>query len=334
MERGARIMHERSAPWREADLVAIAGNSPESCRRAASEHPECRIHDDYRRMLDEQPLDAVDIVLPSNLHYAVASDALRRGKHVLLEKPMTLCTDDCTRLIELARSQQCLLAVGHELRLSSLWGRVKELIEAGAIGEPRYCMIELWRNPYRPGSGGWRYDINRVGSWILEEPIHFFDLARWYFLAAGDPQSVFAQANGRQPGHPELYDNFTAIVTFAGGRYAVLSQTLAGWEHHQVAKITGTTGALWANWSGAMDRTFQPTFSLKVQRGEKIEDEAITKPSGEVYELVDEVDHFVNAVQNGAPLPCTGEDGRWSVAMCLKAEESLRLGQAVTLGGF
>ena len=319
---------------RDAELVAIAGHSLESCGRAAAEHPECRVYDDYRRLLQEQRLDAVDVVLPSDLHYEVAADVLRSGRHLLLEKPMTLCIDDCTRLIELAKSQRRLLAVGHELRLSSLWGRVKQLIDEGAIGEPCYCLIELWRRPYRLGSGGWRYDINRVGSWILEEPIHFFDLARWYFSAVGDPQSVFAQASSRQPDHPELHDNFSATLTFAGGRYAVISQTLAGWEHHQVAKITGTTGALWASWSGAMDRTFEPTFSLKVQRGEHLEEVSISQPSGEVYELVDEVDRFLQAVRTGTQLPCTGEDGRWSVALCLKAEESLRAGQPVLLGRF
>ena len=70
-----------------------------------------------------------------------------------------------------------MLAIGFELRLSSVWGKVKAMLDAGAIGEPRYVLIELWRRPYRTGSDGWRYDPARVGSWILEEPIHFFDFA-------------------------------------------------------------------------------------------------------------------------------------------------------------
>ncbi len=62
------------------------------------------------------------------------------------------------------------------------------MIDRGAIGEPQYCLIELWRKPYRLGSNGWRYDISRVGNWILEEPIHFFDLARWYLGSLGEPR--------------------------------------------------------------------------------------------------------------------------------------------------
>jgi myo-inositol 2-dehydrogenase/D-chiro-inositol 1-dehydrogenase len=317
----------------EAALVSIACRSEESAARARDRCPNAKIYSDYRQMLDEEELDAVDVVLPSDLHYRVARDVLESGRHLLLEKPMTLVIEEATALVNLARQQGKLLAIGHELRLSSLWGRVKEFIDAGAIGEPIYCLIELWRRPYRLGSGGWRYDIERVGSWVLEEPIHFFDLARWYMESAGAPVSVYAKGSHRRLDHPELLDNFSAVVTFEKGGYAVISQSLAAWEHHQTVKLTGREGAIWAKWSGAMDRTFEPTFELQVQRGEVLERIPIEKPSGEVYELVDEVKRFVEAIGGHGTVGCSGEDGRWSMGLCLKAEESLRLGEPVRLTG-
>lgn len=315
-----------------AKLAAIAARSDESVARARTDHPGARVYADYREMLRAEDLDLCDVVLPSDLHFAVGRDVLESGRHLLLEKPMALSLEHCRELIELARSRGRLLAIGHELRLSSLWGKVKELIDTGAIGEPLYALIELWRRPYRLGSGGWRYDAGRVGDWILEEPIHFFDLARWYLAGAGDPVSVYAAANGKRPDHPELHDNFSAIVHFPGGRYAVIAQTLAAWEHHQTAKLTGTAGAISAAWSGAMDRTFDPTFSLKLQRTDgPVETIPITAPSGEVYELVDEVAAVVQCVREGTPPPCSGEDGWWSTAMCLKAAESLKTGRPVPI---
>ena len=314
----------------DATLVAIAANSDASVAKAKTDHPTARVYADYREMLAKEDLELCDVVLPSHLHFPVAYDVLQAGRHLLLEKPMALSLDHCTQLIDLAKARGRILAVGHELRMSSLWGKVKELIDAGAIGDPLYALIELWRRPYRQGSGGWRYDIDRVGNWILEEPIHFFDLARWYFSAAGDPVSVYAAANSKQPDHPELHDNFSAILNFPRGRYAVISQTLAAWEHHQTAKLTGTGGALWASWSGAMDRTFEPTFNLKLQTGEKLEEVAIAKPSGEVYELVDQVAAVVRAVRDGTGVPCTGQDGWWSAAMCLQAGRSLETAQPVS----
>ncbi|MBY0586952.1 Gfo/Idh/MocA family oxidoreductase [bacterium] len=325
----ARAIHEVSG----AELVSIAAHSDESVVRAREQYPQVQVYSDYRAMLEKEDLDAVDIVLPSDLHYRVACEVLESGRHLLLEKPMTLDLSEASALVRLARERGKLLAVGHELRLSSLWGRVKDLIDEGAIGQPIYCLIELWRRPYRLGSGGWRYDINRVGSWILEEPIHFFDLARWYMASAGEPTSIYAQASHRRLDHPELLDNLSAMVTFEKGGYAVISQSLAGWEHHQTVKVTGQHGAIWAKWSGAMDRTFAPTFDLHLQRGESLEQISIDKPSGEVYELVDEVGRFVEAIQGNGVVGCTGEEGRWSMAMCLKAEESLRTYMPISLTG-
>jgi myo-inositol 2-dehydrogenase / D-chiro-inositol 1-dehydrogenase len=311
--------------------VAICVPSEESRARAASENPTAVIYSDYRQMLDGSDLDLVDVVIPSHLHHEIAMAVLQSGRHLLLEKPMALTTADCDDLIRTAREYNRLVCVGHELRMSALWGKVKTLIDAGAIGEPLHALIELWRRPYRPGASGWRFDINRVGNWVLEEPIHFFDLARWYFASAGEPESVFAMANGRQPGHPELHDNFSAMVQFPGRRYAVITQTLAGWEHHQTAKVTGTTGALWAKWSGAMDRTFHPTFSLHLQDGDSGQEVEITSPTGEVYELVEEVQMMVRAVREGTPIASDAVDGWWSVALCQAAQKSLSTALPVSL---
>jgi myo-inositol 2-dehydrogenase/D-chiro-inositol 1-dehydrogenase len=310
---------------RAAELAAIITRSAENQAEARRRHPRAAIFSEVAELLARPDIEVVDVVLPSYIHFQVASQVLQARKHLLLEKPMALTVADCQTLVEQARKQDRLLAIGHESRLSSLWGTVKQMIDTGAIGNPLYVLIELWRNPYRTGAEGWRYDIDKVGNWILEEPIHFFDLARWYLASAGNPVSVYARANSRQPGHPELQDNFSAIVNFPAGVYAVISQTLSAFEHHQIAKITGTRGALWASWSGAMDRTFHPTFSLKHFDGHKITDVPITKTSGEVYELAEEIAMMAKAVRERGKLWATGEDGAWSVKMCLKAQESVRL---------
>ncbi len=312
-----------------AQLAAIAERSDENRAAAQQQHPAAACYSDYREMFQREQLDAVDIVLPTHLHFDAAKAALEAGCHVLLEKPMCPQLAQCDELIALAQAKGLHLAIGHEFRLSSLWGRVKQMVEEGAIGEPRYCLIELWRNPYRQGTGGWRYDIKRVGNWILEEPIHFFDLARWYFARAGEPVAVFARASHKRDEHPELQDNFSAMINFPNGGYAVISQTLAGYEHHQVVKLTGTRGALWASWSGALDRTFHPTYALKHFDGEKLQEIALTGTTGEVYELEEEVASMTAAIRGGALRCATGADGRWSVALCLKAQESVDTGKVV-----
>lgn len=314
-----------------ASLAAIAAASESTQKAAAEAYPDAKIVGDYREIFADDSIDACDIVLPSHLHFDAATQALAGGKHLLLEKPMALTVQDCDRIVQLADEQQRVLAVGHELRLSSMWGLAKQMVDDGFIGDPLYALVELSRKPYRPGASGWRYDIDRVGNWVLEEPIHFFDLARWYLSACGDPVEIHARANSRQEGHPELQDNFSALMSFETGAYAVVSQTLCAFEHHQTVKLSGTKGALWASWSGAQDRTLHPTFSLRAFDGETVTDVPIEKVTGEVFELEDQIAMMVSAIRNGTPVAATGVDGKWSVAMCVAAQESIDTGLPVKL---
>jgi myo-inositol 2-dehydrogenase / D-chiro-inositol 1-dehydrogenase len=80
----------------QAELVAIAGHSPASCEKAQQNYPSAHVYAGYQEMLAKESLDAVDVVLPSNLNYAASREALRSGRHLLLEKPMALSIDHCS----------------------------------------------------------------------------------------------------------------------------------------------------------------------------------------------------------------------------------------------
>ncbi len=310
-----------------ARLAAITVPSEASRAEAARLHPGTAIFTDHRAMLAAGGLDLVDVVTPSHTHLAVATEALAAGCDVLLEKPMALTIVDCQAIVRAARRHGRRLAVGHELRLSSQWGEIRRIIDRGVVGEPQYVLVELSRKPYRQGAAGWRYDPARVGSWVLEEPIHFFDLARWYLESAGRPVELHAFGNSRDAARPGLYDNFSAVFRYANGAYAVVSQTLAAFEHHQTVKVSGTRGAIWAGWSGALDRTLEPTFFLKVFDGQNLENVSLARHSGEVFELREQIDRCVRMVRGEAPPAATGEDGVWSAGLCLLAEESIRQGR-------
>lgn len=316
----------------DAQLAAIVAPSEASRSAAAKDFPPAAIFSDHREMLAQMKLDLVDVVTPSHTHGEIAIAALEAGCHVLLEKPMALTIEDCRTMVQRARACGKHLAVGHEFRLSSQWGEIKRLIDSGVIGDPQYVLVELLRKPYRLGASGWRYDAQRVGSWVLEEPIHFFDLARWYLESAGNPVELHAYANSRDPARPALYDNFSAMFRCANGAYAVVSQTLAAFEHHQTVKVSGTKGALWAGWSGALDRTLEPTSFLKVFDGVTLVNVALKQQSGEVFELRAEIARCVEMVRGRAAPAATGEDGLWSTGLCLLAEESIRQQRPLPVG--
>ncbi len=71
------------------------------------------------------------------------------GKDVLLEKPMALSIEDISRLRQVEQESGRTLPVAHPFRLSTLWGRVKTLVDDGDIGTPRYANISPFRFPYR-----------------------------------------------------------------------------------------------------------------------------------------------------------------------------------------
>ncbi len=316
----AKSIHENP----ESALVAICAPTEATRTEAAALYPEARIFADPLDMIAQGGFEILDIVTPSHTHREIAIAALQAGMHVLLEKPMATTLDDCKAIAAAAETSKGTLALGHELRLSSQWGEIKCIIDRGTIGEPQYVLVELLRKPYRQGAGGWRYDPARVGSWVLEEPIHFFDLAHWYLESSGDPVELYAYGNSRDPQLPQLFDNFSAMFKYPNGSYAVISQTLAAFEHHQTVKVTGTKGAIWAGWSGALDRTLEPDFFLKVFDGETLVEQPIAKASGEVFELREEIARCIKMVRHDEAPVASARDGLWSAGLCLVAEESIR----------
>jgi myo-inositol 2-dehydrogenase/D-chiro-inositol 1-dehydrogenase len=308
----------------DAALCCIAELSEEGRENARAQYPDAAIYESYEELLDRESLDVVEIVLPNHLHHDAATRALNAGCHLMLEKPMTHNSTDCRDLIALAEAKGKVIAIGHEFRLSSLWGKVKSLIDEGFVGDPKYVLVELSRHPYLNGSDGWRYDIDRVGDWILEEPIHFFDLARWYLSSCGEPQSVYALASSAQMDHPELQDNLSALVHHENGAYAAISQTLSAFGHHQCVKVTGSKGAIWATWGGTMGRTADPVFSLRIFDGEKEIEEIIEKIPGEIYELRTQANEMARVARGESTGLPDGKDGLWAVALCEAAAVSAR----------
>jgi myo-inositol 2-dehydrogenase/D-chiro-inositol 1-dehydrogenase len=311
-------------------LAAIACNSEDSARAAAAAYPNARITRNWRELLDDAGVDTVDVATPNHLHAEVAIAALRAGKDVLLEKPMATTIADCDALLAAERETGRLVSVGHELRQSAQWGRIKTLIDDDVIGDPLFLNISLFRNFYRSGAAGWRYDRSRVGSWMLEEAVHYFDLALWYFARHGDPVSIRAVGNQRAGRDAGMYDNVSVLLRYAGGAYVTVNHSVAGFEHHLVLEIAGAEGAIRTHWSGTMDRDHSAAFDLRVQpkgfpfeRGVRECERLTIAKSGEVFELTEQIRLTAEAFAAHRAL-VTAAEARKRVLICIAAERSLQ----------
>jgi predicted dehydrogenase len=101
-------------------------------------YPTVETTTDFRRIVESDKIDAVAIATPVSTHFDLASAALRHGKHVFLEKPMTLTPGESRELVEMADDAGKLCMVGHTFLYTPAVERMKELLDSGAIGNVQY----------------------------------------------------------------------------------------------------------------------------------------------------------------------------------------------------
>jgi myo-inositol 2-dehydrogenase / D-chiro-inositol 1-dehydrogenase len=275
-------------------------------------------------------VEAVIIASPNDLHARQARAALEAGKHVLVEKPLAITAEDARAVARASASRPDLVvAVGHEMRVFQLFARVKAVIEAGTIGAPRHLALSLWRRPHRGGAGGWKRDPARLGSTILEEPVHYLDLARWYL---GEPQQCQAWASSR-PGREGLWENLDVRLTFPSGAQALITRCIAAYGHTVDLRLVGASGVLVARWEGSQDLDPEPTVSLVVHDGAHTTRVAVPSATGHAHDLWRQTAGFARAVRQGTPPAADARDGAAAVEMCLAVERSLALAAPVPVLG-
>jgi myo-inositol 2-dehydrogenase/D-chiro-inositol 1-dehydrogenase len=311
-------------------LSGVVAGDDASARQVANDLPGVPVHRTLDALLADPGLDLVDIVGPNHLHADMAIKALEAGKHVLLEKPMATTLADSERLVAAAERSGRHCGIVLQLRVSRQWARVRELITEGALGRMRFANLTLFRRPFGGGTDNWRRTPATVGSWILEEPIHYIDLLLWYFRERGLPVEVSASGLASSLG-PGMSDAFTATMTFADGSYAVFSQCLAGFEHSLVLELAGDQGAIRTWWSGAIDRTETPDFELKLKRaGAEAAEIVAVEKSGEVFELEEQLRRLLVDVPARTPLVSMSE-ALPSQIVCLEIERALAERRAIPL---
>ena len=146
---------------KDIKLCAVCGADKETVYQSVSlnigsidmcsvDFSDCNFYTDYKILIDEQKPDFVVSALPTNLHEEVAVYALERGCHVFSEKPMALSLDECDKMIAAAKDNNKKLMIGHVLRFSPPYVKLKEYIDNETFGKifryefSRYSQTPLW----------------------------------------------------------------------------------------------------------------------------------------------------------------------------------------------
>ncbi len=146
---------------------------------------------DYKVALADERVDAVYVLTPNYLHYVITMDALRAGKHVFCEKPITINYELSKEMYELAEQKGLILNIGVVNRYKTSVNLIKEMYEDGKLGEIYhvYCSFRSFRSI--PGLGGPFTTKSMAGGGVLIDwGVHFLDLIMYILSAKAETVSA------------------------------------------------------------------------------------------------------------------------------------------------
>ena len=220
--RWGRNLVRNFASLGDADLKYVCDPAEAIRETIAGQYPGTRVTDDPQRVLDDDDVRAVVVAAPAPEHYEVAKAALEAGKHVFVEKPLTLEVEDAERLVELAASRDRKLMVGHLLLYHPAVEYLRQMVRDELVGQPLYLYFQ------RINLGVVRQDEN---AWWSLAP-HDVSVACYLF----DAEPVSVSANGQDYLQNGIEDVVFANLTFADGQMANIH---VSWlDPHKIRKLT------------------------------------------------------------------------------------------------
>jgi predicted dehydrogenase len=205
-----------------AELTWLCDLDEAQLQQVGSRYPDARTTTYYDELLADDALDAVVIATPVPTHYALAKQALEAGKHVFVEKPPAMRAAEMDELVELARARDRVLMPGHLLLYHPGVLKLKELIDAGELGD----VLCVYGNRVNLGI----VRTNENALWSLG--VH--DLSVILHLVDEDPE--LATAQGSASINPGVEDVVFCFLRFPSGKIAHMH--LSWLDPHKMRKMT------------------------------------------------------------------------------------------------
>ena len=246
----------------DARIYAVADTGDGVAASRAQEWGAERSFTDYRDLLEDPKIDAVEVLTPHSSHAQIVIDALDAGKHVSVQKPMAITLQECDAMVEAASDSNGHLRVFENFMYYEPLVRAKQMLDDGIIGDPVSMRIKTINGARKYGwdipdaSLEWRSDdaISGGSHAVLDYGYHVFAMAKWFL---GSPEQVFAwiRTSINEMGF-ERDSPLLMAWTYEGGkrhgswelhgddRMIVRSDYYAGDEWFE---LSGTRGIIWVN---------------------------------------------------------------------------------------
>jgi UDP-N-acetyl-2-amino-2-deoxyglucuronate dehydrogenase len=286
------------------DVVAVHGRNKDKTAALATSAGAVA-YDDFDAFL-AHPMDIVAIGSPSGIHAEQAIAAIRRGLHVLVEKPLDVTTAKIDSVIDAADRAGVKVGVFFQDRLTPDLVQMKTAIDAGGIGTPVFASgrVKWYRPPEYYADSRWRGTRELDGGGVLmNQAIHTIDALLWL---CGPVSRVSARVATRL--HKiDVEDTSAALFEFASGAFGVLEASTAAFPGlPRRIEVTGTKGTL------VHEQDARPAVVADASGHQRV------------------FEDFLTAIRtNGIPA-CDAREGRRSVALIEAIYESARTGGSVT----
>jgi UDP-N-acetyl-2-amino-2-deoxyglucuronate dehydrogenase len=313
------------------ELVNIAAmcdiNSDEVVSRIAS-YEGCKGYICYQELLDDPNIDLVDITVPHELHYEVARAALEKGKHVLVEKPIAVKSEQGAELINLAREKGLRFSVAENTRFVTAYQKAEEILKQDILGEILSVRTLIAGSEvYRIKNPALWHGKSPYGGVILDSAVHNFYLFKWLF---GGVREVLGFASKLVP-EGEMEDNGLILGHLANGAEFQLNTSCTfeiPWTER--VEIYGNKGGL------LIDQLTNPVVKYYLGSndidGYTIEGVPFDPLGWKFGSMVAEIRDFVEAVVEGRPPLIDPADALYALQAVEAVARSIETKQPVLVG--
>jgi UDP-N-acetylglucosamine 3-dehydrogenase len=305
----------------DVELVAVSDPDQNSLNRVSQRH-HVRTYTDYRSMFEREQLDLVSVVVPTEMHFAVAREALLAGVPTLVEKPIAATVEEGAALVALAQELGVMLTIGHIERFNPAIIALKEQLAQGALG--RVYQIHVRR------IGPFPARIKDVGV-VVDLATHDLDIM--HYLTESNVVKLHAELGRRL--HTAHEDLLSALLRYDNDVIGILDINWLSPTKVRELSVVGERGMFVANYL-TQDLVLYENDSaphgdwhlaaLGVSEGRMIRYKVNKREP-----LREELDAFSRAVRTSGPAPVSGDDALLALAVAQKLIESGTCGAPMQL---
>lgn len=180
-----------------SSLVAVMSRSEERVKDYAARHHVPKWYTDAGKLINDEEVNAIYIATPPSSHKQYAQEAIAAGKHVYLEKPMTLNFSEAVTIADAAKAKNIKLVVAHYRREQPMFKKIKQMIAENVVGNISFATLQHYKKPLTKEEvsvpkNAWRIDPSVAGGGLFHDLApHQLDLMYYFF---GDVDKAFGYA--------------------------------------------------------------------------------------------------------------------------------------------